>query len=59
LAIRFGNSVWQFGLAIRFDSVWQNEFNLTIRQFSLAKQIRFDNSVWQFDLAFLCECLSW
>jgi hypothetical protein len=45
-AIQFGNSVWQFGLAIRFGksairfvkSIWQNEFNLTIRQFSSANQ---------------------
>jgi hypothetical protein len=43
------------------NSVWQNEFNLTARQFNLAKRIQFDNSaiqfgktnsIRQFDLAF-------
>jgi hypothetical protein len=39
-------------------SIWQNEFNLMIRQFGsqfdLAKRIQFqlDISIWQFDLAF-------
>jgi hypothetical protein len=48
-AIQFGNSVWQFGSAIQFGnsfctairfvkSIWQNEFNLTIRQFSSANR---------------------
>jgi hypothetical protein len=39
-------------LAIRFawlfNSVWQNEFNLTIRQFGSAIQIGKTNSIWQF-----------
>jgi hypothetical protein len=57
--IQFDNSLRQFSLAkrkrIQFDnsairfgnSVWQNEFNLTIRQFGSAIQFGKTNSVWQ------------
>jgi hypothetical protein len=42
MAIWFGNS---FCTAIRFgNSVWQNEFDLTIRQFSSAIQFGKTNS---------------
>jgi hypothetical protein len=52
--------VCQIDLAFRFGIlIRQNEFNLTIRQFNLAKRIQFDDSairldisIWHFDLAY-------